>query len=179
MRKYLYVTVFFAGLASLAVEFAASRRWITSVPPTSFGHIIGLIRVSSLWFIFYAGTWRTNRQNIKRFLRSSPGGRLPIGLVPIAFPSHPPSGGDAFDSCTRRPLWILCRRLILLILPITLIGTASPFAIRLAIRIPPSRKVSRRIYAISTLGSFIGTFLLCSSSSPHRTYRTFLVISGC
>ncbi len=69
--------------------------------------------------------------------------------------------------------------MILIIIPITLIGTASPFAIRLAIRIPPGRKVSGRIYAISTLGSFIGTFLPVLVLIPTiGTYHTFLVISG-
>jgi predicted membrane-bound spermidine synthase len=50
--------------------------------------------------------------------------------------------------------------LVLFSLPVTLLGTISPFAIRLAIRNPEEAgRISGRIYAISTLGSFIGTFL--------------------
>jgi spermidine synthase len=68
----------------------------------------------------------------------------------------------------------------LFIIPVTLLGTASPFAIRLAIQ--DARKagsISGRIYAISTLGSFIGTFLPVLVLIPLiGTYRTFLVISG-
>jgi spermidine synthase len=50
--------------------------------------------------------------------------------------------------------------LILFCIPVTLLGTISPFAIRLAIRhANEAGMVSGRVYAISTLGSFIGTFL--------------------
>ena len=50
--------------------------------------------------------------------------------------------------------------LILFSLPVTLLGAISPFAIRLAISDPQQAgRVSGRIYAISTLGSFVGTFL--------------------
>jgi spermidine synthase len=64
-------------------------------------------------------------------------------------------------------------------LPVTLLGTISPFAIRLAIR--DSRhagQISGRIYAISTLGSFIGTFLPVLVLIPLvGTTATFLFFS--
>ena len=45
-------------------------------------------------------------------------------------------------------------------MPITLLGTVSPFAIRLAVSdVQSAGKVSGQIYAISTVGSLIGTFL--------------------
>jgi predicted membrane-bound spermidine synthase len=50
--------------------------------------------------------------------------------------------------------------LILFIVPITLLGTISPFAIRLSVDdTSKAGQISGQIYAISTLGSFIGTFL--------------------
>lgn len=69
--------------------------------------------------------------------------------------------------------------MILFVIPVTLLGTASPFAIRLAAT--DSRnlgRVSGRIYAISTIGSFIGTFLPVLVLIPLiGTYKTFLVIA--
>jgi spermidine synthase len=70
--------------------------------------------------------------------------------------------------------------LALFSLPVTLLGTASPFAIRLAIQEKEqSGTTAGRIYAISTLGSFIGTFLPVLLLIPMMgTYRTFLALSG-
>jgi hypothetical protein len=69
--------------------------------------------------------------------------------------------------------------LVLFIVPITLLGTISPFAIRLSVD-DTSRagQVSGQIYAISTLGSFIGTFLPTLVTIPAiGTTRTFLLFS--
>ncbi|MBK8620168.1 MAG: fused MFS/spermidine synthase [Anaerolineales bacterium] len=50
--------------------------------------------------------------------------------------------------------------LILFCVPITLLGAISPFAIRLSVDdTSKAGQISGQIYAISTLGSFIGTFL--------------------
>ncbi|HEY9527888.1 MAG TPA: fused MFS/spermidine synthase, partial [Anaerolineales bacterium] len=69
--------------------------------------------------------------------------------------------------------------LILFVVPITLLGTISPFAIRLSVD-DTSRagQISGQIYAISTLGSFIGTFLPTLVTIPAiGTKNTFLVFS--
>jgi spermidine synthase len=69
--------------------------------------------------------------------------------------------------------------LVLFSVPITLLGTVSPFAIRLSVD-DPSRagQISGQIYAISTLGSFIGTFLPTLVTIPAiGTKNTFLVFS--
>jgi spermidine synthase len=69
--------------------------------------------------------------------------------------------------------------LVLFSVPITLLGTVSPFAIRLAITSPEKAgDISGRIYALSTLGSFIGTFLPVLVLIPLvGTTLTFLVFS--
>jgi predicted membrane-bound spermidine synthase len=70
--------------------------------------------------------------------------------------------------------------LILFIIPITLLGTASPFAIRLAIHdARQAGRISGEIYGVSTLGSFLGTFLPGLILIPAiGTYRTFMAISA-
>ncbi|MGD2252827.1 MAG: fused MFS/spermidine synthase, partial [Anaerolineales bacterium] len=69
--------------------------------------------------------------------------------------------------------------LFLFSVPVTLLGCASPFAIRLAIQdTKQAGRVSGRIYAISTLGSIFGTFLPVLLLIPTiGTARTFLVLS--
>jgi spermidine synthase len=69
--------------------------------------------------------------------------------------------------------------LILFSIPITLLGTVSPFAIRLSVEDPKTSGVTAgTIYGISTLGSFIGTFLPVLVTIPTiGTRNTFLVFS--
>jgi predicted membrane-bound spermidine synthase len=69
--------------------------------------------------------------------------------------------------------------LILFVVPITLLGTISPYAIRLLVDdTSHAGQISGQINAISTLGSFIGTFLPTLVTIPAiGTTRTFLLFS--
>jgi spermidine synthase len=106
---------------------------------------------------------------------------LTIGLVPLISRPVLRMSATAFDELQMGILFgSFIAVVVLFIIPMTLLGMASPFAIRLAIQDPAKAgSVSGRIYAISTLGSFIGTFLPVLVLIPViGTYRTFLVISG-
>ena len=183
MRKYLYVAVFFSGLASLAVEFAASRLLGNYFGTSNlvWASIIGLILVYLTAGYFIGGAWADRSPKYETLYEILCWGSLAIGLIPIIARPILRIAADAFDQLQLGVLFgSFSAVMVLMIIPITLIGTASPFAIRLAITDTASAgKVSGRIYAISTLGSFIGTFLPVLVLIPTiGTYRTFLVISG-
>ncbi|RIK15092.1 MAG: spermine synthase, partial [Anaerolineae bacterium] len=66
-----------------------------------------------------------------------------------------------------------------LIIPVTLLGCLSPFAIRLAVQdVNESGRISGRIYAISTLGSLLGTYLPVLVVIPLAGSRMTAVIFG-
>ena len=69
--------------------------------------------------------------------------------------------------------------LTLFSVPVTLLGCVSPFAIRLAVRsVQHSGNVAGNIYAVSTMGSILGTFLPVLVLIPNiGTRRTFLFFS--
>ncbi|MGQ9786589.1 MAG: spermidine synthase, partial [Anaerolineae bacterium] len=69
--------------------------------------------------------------------------------------------------------------LVLFSVPVTLLGCVSPFAIRLAMRdVQHSGNVAGSIYALSTIGSILGTFLPVLVLIPNiGTRRTFLFFS--
>jgi spermidine synthase len=64
--------------------------------------------------------------------------------------------------------------------PVVLLGMVSPFAIRLAVSsIATAGQVAGRIYALSTAGSLLGTFLPALVLIPAiGTQRTFLVVAA-
>ncbi len=73
-----------------------------------------------------------------------------------------------------------------LAVPITLLGCVSPFAIRLAVRdVHEAGRISGRIYAISTWGSLLGTYLpvllvipLAGSRMTALIFGTILLLAG-
>lgn len=68
---------------------------------------------------------------------------------------------------------------IALAVPITLLGMLSPFAIRLAVEdIGQAGRVSGQIYAISTLGSLLGTWLPVLLVIPLAGSRVTAIIFG-
>src|SRR5207302_4500545 len=70
--------------------------------------------------------------------------------------------------------------ILLFAIPLILLGCVSPFAIRLRIeQLGKSGRVAGQLYAISTAGSILGTFLpvlwLIPSIGTYRTFFTFAV----
>lgn len=183
MRKYLYLTVFFSGLASLAVEFAASRLLGNYFGTSNlvWASIVGLILIYLTAGYFIGGAWADRSPKYETLYEILCWGALAIGLIPIASRPILRLAANAFDQLQLGILFgSFTAVMVLFIIPVTLIGTASPFAIRLAIEdTNKAGKVSGQIYAISTIGSFIGTFLPVLVLIPSiGTYRTFLVISS-
>jgi spermidine synthase len=181
MKKgYLYFTVFASGMTTLAIELAASRL-LGSVFGTSnlvWASIIGLILIYLTLGYFIGGRWADRSPNLGTFYKILAWGAFTSGIIPFISKPILRFGADAFDQLQVGILFgAFSSVLILFIVPITLLGTISPFAIRLALQ--DSReagKISGRIYAISTLGSFVGTFLPVLVLIPLvGTTLTFLV----
>ncbi|MCJ7624207.1 MAG: fused MFS/spermidine synthase [Anaerolineaceae bacterium] len=183
MKKTLYLAVFFSGMTSLAVEMAASRL-LGNVFGTSnivWASIIGLILIYLAIGYFLGGYWADRSPSTKTFYRILIWASLLIAIVPVISRPVLRIAADAFDQLQLGILFgSFTAILILLSIPITLLGTASPFAIRLALQGRNDvGKISGRIYGISTLGSFIGTFSPVLILIPTiGTYQTFLFFSG-
>ena len=186
-RRYLYFTVFVSGMTTLAIEFSASRL-LGSVFGTSnlvWASIIGLILIYLTVGYFVGGWWADRSPHPKTFYTILVWGAFLAGLIPFIARPVLRLAADAFDELQVGVLaGSFTTVLILFSLPITLLGVVSPFAIRLALR--DSREagqVSGRIYAISTLGSFIGTFLpvlvlipLIGTTKTFALFSEFLMI---
>lgn len=183
MRKYLYLTVFFTGITSLAIEMSASRL-IGNVFGTSnlvWASIIGLILIYLAVGYFIGGPWADKSPKYRTFFTILIWAALSTALVPLVSRPLLRLAANAFDELQLGVLLgSFTTVMILLCVPIILMGTASPFAIRIAVKDSQSTgRTAGFIYAISTLGSFIGTFLPTLVLIPLiGTYRTFLAFGG-
>jgi spermidine synthase len=182
-NRYLYFTVFASGMTTLAIELSASRL-LGSIFGTSnlvWASIIGLILIYLAVGYFFGGKWADRSPEPKTFYGILAWGAFTAGLTPFVAGPVLRNAADAFDHLQVGILFgAFTAVLILFIVPITLLGMISPFAIRLALR--DSREVggvSGQIYAISTLGSFFGTFLPVLVLIPRMgTTKTFAVFGG-
>jgi spermidine synthase len=182
MNRYLYFAVFVSGMTTLAIEFAASRL-LGSVFGTSnlvWASIIGLILIYLTAGYFIGGRWADRSPSPQTLYGILAWGAFLAGFVPLVARPVLRLAADAFDQLQVGVLFgSFTAVLVLFSVPVTLLGMISPFAIRLAISDPQAAgRVSGRIYAISTLGSFVGTFLPVLVFIPLiGTTWTFFVFS--
>ena len=180
MKKYLLFTVFISGLTSLAVELAASRLLGNYFGSSNmvWASIIGLILIYLTAGYFIGGIWADRSPKFGTLYRILAWAGFAVTLVPAISRPVLRWAANAFDNLQLGVmLGSFTAVMILFIIPMILIGMASPFAIRLAIQDnQEAGRISGRIYAISTLGSFIGTFIPVMLLIPTvGTYRTFLI----
>lgn len=179
----LILSVFISGMTTLAVELAASRLLgnVFGASNLVWANIIGLILLYLTAGYFIGGRWADRSPRESTFYQLLCWGAFTVGLIPAA--SRPillwaargvaslnaPVAGGSFIAT-----------LLLFVAPITLLGCVSPFAIRLSAQNVNGLGASAgRIYAISTLGSLIGTFLPVLVLIPSiGTARTYLFFAG-
>lgn len=182
-RAYLLLTVFTAGLTTLAVELSASRL-LGNIFGTSnlvWANVIGLMLLYLSAGYFIGGRWADRSPRPATFYGLLVVAAALAGLVPLAARPVLRFAAEAMatlDAAVAGGSFLAV--LILFSAPVTLLGCASPFAIRLAMgETSQAGQVAGRIYAISTLGSLVGTFSPVLVFIPWiGTARTFLVFAG-
>jgi len=182
-KNYLFITVFFSGMTALAVEMSASRL-IGNVYGSSnlvWASVIGLILIYLSLGYWLGGKLADKNPNFHFFYKIIMWGSFTIGILPIA--SRPilritANALDAYQISILAGSFVTI--LILFIIPVTLLGMVSPFALKLALKDTENvGKTAGLLSAVSTLGSFIGAFLPVLVLIPLiGTYRTFLFFSS-
>ncbi len=178
----LILLVFIAGATSLAIELSASRLLAPYFGTSLFvwANLIGLILLY-LTIGYYVGGRLADRYPSPLVLYSMTAlaalltAAIPLISRPIllwaltAFSTY--SVGVFYGS--------LVSVILLFAAPMILLGCVSPFAIRLRIeQVGKSGRTAGLLYAISTAGSILGTFLPVLVLIPDiGTYRTFLTFA--
>ncbi|MBN1120856.1 MAG: fused MFS/spermidine synthase [Anaerolineae bacterium] len=182
-RRYLYVVVFTSGLLSLGLELSASRLLGTVFGTSNivWANIIGLILLYLTAGYFIGGRLADRSPYVETFYRVVLWGAFSAGLIPaLARPVLRVAAGSVFNINAAVLVGSFGVMMILFAVPVTLLGIVSPFAIRLAIEdASGAGGISGRMYAISTIGSIIGTFLPVLVLIPTiGTNLTFMLLSG-
>ncbi|HYO87083.1 MAG TPA: fused MFS/spermidine synthase, partial [Candidatus Limnocylindrales bacterium] len=177
------IAVFTAGLTTLAIEMAASRLLGTVYGASNliWANVIGLILLYLAVGYFIGGRWADRSPYPRTFYRILVWAAFLCALVPlISRPVLRAAATAVAGSEAGLAIGSFVSVIILFAVPITLLGVASPFAIRIAMpSVEHSGRIAGRIYAISTLGSLAGTFLPVLVTIPLLgTTATFLLFSG-
>ncbi len=181
--RYLYVTVFTAGLTTLGVELSASRLLGTVFGTSNlvWATIIGLILLYLTAGYFLGGRIADRSPRPVTFYRTIAWGAFCTALIPIAARPVLQLAAQAVLNIQAATLvGSFVAVLALFSVPVTLLATVSPFAIRLAIQDTASAgRIAGRMYAISTVGSIIGTFLPVLILIPAiGTNLSFMSLAG-
>ena len=181
-NTYLAVTAFATGLVSLAVELAASSllRPHFGTANLVWATIIGLILLYLTAGYFLGGRWADRSPHPATLYQIVAWAAFLIGVVPFA--AHPvlrlaALGFADFNAALLGGSFVAV--LILFSIPVTLLGCVSPFIIRLTMKeVTSAGQTAGRVYAISTAGSFLGTFLPDLVLVPTiGTRNTFVLLS--
>jgi len=155
--------VFVSGMASLGIEFGASRLLAPYFGTSLYvwGVLIGLILVylSAGYAIGGRLADRYPREDILFQITAWAG--LWIGVIPlVSYPILLLSQQGFRALSVGLVAGTLLAVVLLFAVPVTLLGCVSPFAIRLLLKdVATGGNTAGRVYALSTVGSILGTFL--------------------
>ena len=182
-KRYLYLIAFVSGMTTLAIELSASRL-LGSVFGNSnlvWANVIGLMLLYLTAGYFLGGRLADRFPREGLLLKLIMWAAFLSGLIPlIARPIISRAAQAVFGAEAAVALGSFIVILVLFSVPVTLLGTVSPFVIRLAVTdIAFSGRVAGQVYAVSTLGSILGAFLPVLVTIPQiGTTRTFLLFAG-
>jgi len=159
----LLVLVFVGGLTSLGVEFAAARLLAPYFGTSLYiwGVLIGLILIYLTAGYYLGGRLADRHPSATLLYRLTAIAGFAVGLIPLV--SRPilrfaQLGFAQFSIGI--VVGSLLATVLLFALPVVLLGFVSPFVIRLRIeRIDRAGNAAGAVYALSTLGSILGTFV--------------------
>jgi spermidine synthase len=178
----MWLLVFVVGAGSLGSEIAGARLL---APYFGASTVIWANTIATVLTALSIGYWiggrlADRRPDLRVMCTIVQGAAVATALVPIL--GRPFLGGavDALDQIAAGAfLGSLLAVTVLLAVPILLMGTIAPFAIRLSVStVEESGQVAGRLYAISTIGSLAGVFLSALLLIPLvGTQRTFLIFA--
>jgi len=178
----LGLVVFVVGLSILGAEIAAARLLAPYFGASTivWANTIGIVLVALSVGYWYGGRLADRDPTRRGLYRIVLLAGLLLAAVPFAADPFLGFAVDALDSISAGAfVGSLLGVTVLMALPIVVAGAVAPYALRLAVQdVEQAGTVSGRLYAISTVGSLLGTFSSALLFIPLiGTRRTFLVFA--
>jgi len=181
-NRFLYLLVFVVGIATLGAEIAAARLMAPFFGASTivWANTIGVVLVALSVGYWLGGRLGDRYPNVRRLCLTMLGAAILLALVPlVAQPFFEISVGALDEIEAGAFVGSLFAVLFLIAIPVGLAGTCAPWAIRLSVAdVEHAGAVAGRLYAISTVGSLLGTMLSALLLIPLLgTQRTFLAFA--
>ena len=183
LRFSLPILVFVGGASTLGAELTGARLLAPWFGASSlvWANVIGLTLIY-LSLGYWLGGKVADRYPNPRIL----GGvvivaAITVAILPLALtPIFEAAQGAFADLSAGAFVASFVGTMLMFLVPITLLGTVSPWAIRLSVTdVQSAGSVAGRLYAISTVGSIVGTFLPVLVLIPaFGTRRTLILIAA-
>jgi spermidine synthase len=178
-NRFLYLTVFVVGLSILGAEIAAARLLAPFFGASTivWANTIGVVLVALSIGYWYGGKLGDRHPDVRRLCLVILGGAVLVTLIPFVAQPFFEISISALDEIEAGAfVGSLFAVLILVATPLAVLGTVSPWAIRLTVAdVENAGAVAGRLYAISTVGSLLGTMISALVLIPFiGTQRTFV-----
>lgn len=182
MSLGLAIVVFVVGTSTLGAEIAAARLLAPSFGASTivWANTIGVTLVALSLGSSWGGRIADREPSLDGLLRILLLGAVLLGAVPYAAGVALDPAVATFDGIgVGASAGSLAAVLGLVAVPVLVLGMVSPYAIRLSVRrVADAGRTAGRLYAISTVGSMVGTFSSALLLVPLAgTRRTFLVFA--
>lgn len=182
MKYFLSGLVFVSGMTSLALEMCASRLLGAYFGTSLFiwGNLIGLILLYLMVGYFLGGRFADRYPYTQALCSVTALAGLAILIIPFVCQSILTWSVTGLEQVSVSIfLGSLIGTLLLFAIPVTLLGLVSPFAIRLLTNdVKRSGRTSGSLYAISTVGSILGSFLPVLWLIPTFGVRRTMLLFG-
>src|SRR3712207_4499552 len=178
----LGVVVFVVGISTLGAEIAAARLLAPYFGASTivWANTIGIVLVALSIGYWYGGRVADRDPTLQGLLRIVLLGAALLAAVPFVADPFLEVAVDALDEISAGAFaGSLIAVLALVAVPVLVLGMVAPYAIRLAVqRVDEAGQIAGRLYAISTIGSLLGTMMSALLLIPLLgTRRTFLVFA--
>jgi len=181
-KAFLYALVFVVGTASLGAEIAAARLMAPFFGASTivWANTIGVVLVALSIGYWLGGRLGDRHPHLRGLCSTVLVAAALLAIVPFAARPLFDVSVEALDRISAGAfVGSLFGVLALIAVPVVLLGTCAPWAIRLATPdVEHSGRTAGRLYALSTVGSLLGTMLSALLLIPFLgTQRTFLVFA--